>query len=123
MAIQIPGKGKSLYTKHFESGVMVSEPLILEQLAEDTEGEWVYVPTDGIRGGSKRVDKCFPVVERWSGWVTYYILDDIITEEVFLKVLRTSGSLIGIGRFRPRNWGYYGRFKVVDCKWEEGVEI
>lgn len=117
LSIPVPGKGKSLFTKHFEAGVMVPEPLQLPIKKEDVDEEWVFVPSDGQRGGSTRVDKCFPLIREWEGTVTFYIMDDVITQDVFRQVLETSGALIGIGRFRPRNWGYYGRFIVEEIEW------
>tara|TARA_Y100000310_G_scaffold177357_1_gene177436 strand:+ start:5231 stop:5794 length:564 start_codon:yes stop_codon:yes gene_type:complete len=113
LALPVPGKGKSTYTKHFESGVLVTDPLILPIKKADVLSEWVFVPSDGMRGGGRRVEKCFPLIPRWTGSVSFYILDDIITEDIFRQVLIASGSLIGIGRFRPRNMGYYGRFEIV----------
>ena len=118
LSIQIPGKGKSTYTKNFESGVLVREPLMLTVNKADVEGEWVFIPSDGIRGSGSRVWKCFPVIREWKGTVTYYIMDDVITEDVFRTVFQSSGNLIGIGRFRPRNWGWYGCFKQSgDIEW------
>ena len=110
---QIPGRGKNTYTKHFEAGVIVMDPIRLPIKKEDVEGEWYHVPSDGVRGSGKRVMKCFPVVREWSGELKAYILDETITLEVFEKHLREAGNFIGIGRFRPRNNGYYGRF-IVD---------
>jgi hypothetical protein len=112
MGIQIPGKGKSTYTKHFEAGVLVVNPLPLGLSKDDVQGEWLFVPSDGRRGSGSRVDKCFPVIPEWSGEVEFYVLDDIITEDVFRQHLEAAGQFIGIGRFRPRNNGYYGRFAV-----------
>ena len=114
LSVQIPGKGKSTYTKHFEAGVMVTEPLVLGIKAEDVKGEWLHVPSDGRRGGTKRVEKCFPQIPKWSGDVLFYIFDDTITESVFRLHLEQAGKFIGVGRFRPRMNGYYGRFNVVD---------
>lgn len=112
LSIQIPGQGKATYTKNFEAGVMVLEPLVLPLKPNDISGETLFVPSDGKRGGGKRVEKIFPLIPSWQGTVQYHILDDIITEDVFRRVLIASGTLIGIGRFRPRNCGYYGRFAV-----------
>ena len=53
------------------------------------------------------------------GVVTFIILDDIITEDVFTQVLRSAGMLVGIGRFRPENRGFYGRFAVERVEWIE----
>jgi len=117
LSVQIPGKGKSTYTKHFEAGVLVTDALHLGVKASDVKGEWLFVPSDGKRGGGSRVDKCFPVIHEWGGDVTFHILDETITEDVFLQHLQQAGAFIGVGRFRPRNNGFYGRFKVEAVKW------
>lgn len=117
LSVQIPGKGKSTYTKHFEAGVLVTDALHLGIKASDVKGEWLFVPGDGIRGGGKRVDRCFPVIHQWSGEVTFYVLDETITEDVFTHHLQQAGAFIGIGRFRPRNNGFYGRFSVDGVRW------
>lgn len=116
-SIQIPGKGKSTYTKHFEAGVLVVEPLVLPYTKATIGSEWLHVPSDGKRGGTTRVEKCFPVIPSWEGKVEFLILDEIITPEVFKEHLTDAGAFIGIGRFRPRNNGYYGRFAVVSVDW------
>lgn len=118
LSIQIPGAGKATYTKHFEAGVLVLEGLVLPMGRKDIKHEWLFVPSDGKRGGGKRVEKCFPIIHSWKGEVSFTILDDKITEDVFERVLTEAGNFIGIGRFRPRNNGYYGRFKVDKVKWE-----
>lgn len=110
LSIQIPGKGKSTYTKHIEAGVMVIDPLELQIKTADVDGEWLFVPSDGIRGSGKRVDKCFPVIPSWSGEIDVHVLDEIVTSDVLSNVFEAAGKLIGIGRFRPRNNGFYGRF-------------
>jgi len=98
---------------------LVVEPLYIGVNKENLEGEWLFVPSDGVRGGGKRVEKCFPVIKKWKGKVPFLILDEKITEEVFGRHLESAGNFIGIGRFRPRNNGYYGRFKVVNIEWKE----
>jgi hypothetical protein len=117
LSVQIQGKGKSTYTKHFEAGVMVLDGLKLPVKKDEVPGEWLFVPSDGKRGSGKRVDRCFPVVHEWKGDVQFHILDDVITPDVFEQHLKDAGNFIGIGRFRPRNNGYYGRFKVNKIKW------
>lgn len=117
MSIQVAGKGKATYTKHFEAGVLVTEPLKLNIKPDDVPGEWLFVPSDGRRGGGSRVDKCFPIIHSWSGQVTFYILDELITEKPFHQHLEAAGKFIGIGRFRPRNNGFYGRFSVKSISW------
>ncbi len=131
-SIQIPGKGKSTYTKHFEAGVMVVEPLVLPiQVGRldtiDCSGDWtppdglvclpLFVPADGRRGSGKRVWKKFPVLEKWEGVVNYIIMDEIIDNDTFEQHLIDSGQFIGVGAFRPRNNGSFGRFDVEKVKW------
>jgi hypothetical protein len=35
-------------------------------------------------------------------------------QTVFQFILERCGQFVGIGRFRPRNRGFYGRFLVTD---------
>jgi hypothetical protein len=116
---QIPGKGKSTYTKHFEAGVLVIDGLELPLKKEEVQGEWLFLPADGKRGSGKRVDKCYPLIREWGGKVEFMVLDEIITEDVFLEHLKEAGRFIGIGRFRPRNNGFYGRFAVEGLEWRD----
>lgn len=118
LGIQIPGKGQNKYTKHFEAGVLVMDAVRLGVKKDRVEGEWFFVPSDGKRGGGKRVMKCFPVIREWKGVATWYVLDDTITSDVFEKHLIEAGQFIGIGRFRPRNNGFYGRFTVDKFEWK-----
>jgi hypothetical protein len=116
-SIQIPGKGKSTYTKHFEAGILCYTPVVLPIKADDVAGEWLHVPSDGKRGGTTRVEKCFPVIQNWAAAVQFTVFDEIIDDEVFQTHLEDAGQFIGVGRFRPRNNGFYGRFKVVKIEW------
>ena len=119
LSVQIEGKGKATYTKHFEAGVLVNSPVVLPTLKKDVDGEWLFVPASGRRGDGKRVQKCFPVIRKWGGDVEFLIIDDTITEAPFRYHIEQAGQLIGIGRFRPRNNGYYGRFKVTKFAFED----
>ena len=115
LAMKIPGKGNSNYTKHFESGLLITEPILLGIHKDDVTHEVYFVPSNGERGGGKRVDKAFPVIPSWKGSTTIFVLDDIIEKEVLKQVLEACGQFIGLGRFRPQRNGFYGRFaaKVV----------
>ena len=119
LSIQIPGKGKATWTKHFEAGVMVTDGLVLPERKSTVEGEWLFLNADGKKGGGRRVLRCYPVIPKWAGEVTFYIVDDMITQDVFTDHLKQCGQLIGLGRFRPRNGGYYGRFRVDGVTWNE----
>jgi hypothetical protein len=112
-SIQIPGKGKATYTKHFEAGILCKEPLELPIKAADMLSENVFA---GM-GPGKRVWKTFPLIPEWSGDVEFLILDEVITKEIFEQHLIDAGSFIGIGRWRPRNNGQYGRFRVKSISW------
>ena len=122
LSIQIPGKGKATFTKHFEAGVLVTDPLTLPIKSDDVQGQWLFVPSDGVRGSGKRVDKCFPLIPEWTGKVAYHVFDETVLTKIptpegtmtaFEWILKQSGSFIGIGVFRPRNNGFYGRFIVT----------
>jgi hypothetical protein len=120
LSLPIPGKGKATYTKNFEAGVLVAKPVLLGLNKDNIEYERLYLPSDGRRGGSKRVWKYYPMIQSWHGDVEFIIVDETVlqksrtdeTKTVFEIVLIGAGSFIGIGRFRPRNNGYYGRFEV-----------
>lgn len=114
----VPGKGKATYTKHFESGVMVTQPMSLGMKAEDVPGERLFVPSDGRRGGGSRVWKTFPTIQEWSCDCEIIVLDPLLVDkaEKIKEYLEHAGQFIGLGRFRPRNNGYYGRFSVKDFK-------
>lgn len=117
ISMQIPGKGKSTYTKHFEAGILVLEHSSLGIKLEQVEAETRFLPSDGVRGSGKRVLKTYPIIREWQASCTFIVQDDLITKEVFLYHLNQAGTFIGIGRFRPRNNGYYGRFVVNKCEW------
>lgn len=117
LSIQIPGKGKSTYTKHFASGVSVFEPLVLKIKKDQTAFHDLYLNSDGIRGSAKRVIRRMPILPSWEGWVEFMIFDDTITKDVFEHVLREAGKFIGIGQFRPQNGGSQGRFMVEKLQW------
>lgn len=119
LRLRIPGKGQSEYGKHFKSGVLVMDPLVLPDKADKVDGEWLSLDANGKRGSGSRVDRCMPCIPTWKGEVKYYVLDDVIPNDVFEKVLSEAGNFIGLGRFRPENGGYYGRYKVNKVKWTE----
>lgn len=118
LGTQIPGKGKATYTKHFEAGVMVMDRVYVGVKGKDVKGLWLFVPSDGKPGGPKRVEKCFPVLDHWKAKVTFYVLDETITEDVFRTHLIEAGKFRGVGAFRPANRGYFGRFDVEKIEWD-----
>lgn len=145
LSIQVPGKGKATYTKHFRSGVMVFDPAVvmdeegapwtrerilrggepddLENLSECIAGGTVFrgaMAADGVRGSGKRVVRTFPVIpDPWTATLTFYVGDPVIDKAVFLQSIQAAGSFIGLGRFRPENGGSNGRFRIASLAWEE----
>jgi hypothetical protein len=121
MSMQIPGKGKATYTKHFEAGlILLNDACPIGIKADTVDHEWLHVPSDGMKGGGKRVMKCFPRIEEgWETSLSLMVVDDVITPQVFEDVLRKSGLICGIGRFRPANGGFYGRYIVGDIDFSE----
>ena len=117
LRMRIPEKGNSEYGKHFKAGVIVPAGLVLPDKASEVQGEWNDMHANGIRGSGKRVPRCYPVIPAWEGQVEYYVLDDTITEDVFVKHLREAGNFIGVGRFRPENGGFYGRYQILKIQW------
>lgn len=117
IGMKIPGKGKSTFTKHFEAGTLVVDKSYLGVRRDDVKGEWLFVPSDGKRGGGSRVEKCFPYVDPWEADINFIILDATLTKDVFELHVREMGNFIGLGRFRPRNNGYYGRFELKSMEW------
>ena len=115
----IPGKGKSTFTKHFKSGIMVFDSMQLYTptgrpiLAADVPPLWLNVPSDGMTGGTKRVPKAFPEVKEWAGTIEIHVLDKTITRDVLHRHLTEAGNFIGLGSMRVGNGGITGRFEVV----------
>jgi hypothetical protein len=120
----VPGKGKATYTKHFEAGVLVTDPMPLEVKAAEVAGQRQFVPSDGKKGGGKRVWKTFPVLQQWQTNGILYLLDPVLVDkpDKVKEYLGHAGKFIGLGWFRPRNGGYFGRFKVSKFKTESVLE-
>ena len=115
----VPGKGKATYTKHFESGIMVYDIMPLGVNIENVDSVRVFVPSDGKRGGGTRVWKTFPIVKDWRVRATVYVTDETIGAEKVQEYLQQAGMFIGMGFWRPRRNGQYGRFVVENFKAED----
>jgi hypothetical protein len=120
----VPGKKSATYTKHFEAGVLVTEPMPLGVKSADVPGQRQFVPSDGKKGGGKRVWKTFPVLAKWRTRGVLYLLDPVLIDkpEKVKEYLTHAGRFIGLGWFRPRNGGYFGRFSVTSFKTESVLE-
>ena len=117
--IKVTGKGQSTYTKHFEAGIMVLQDIILPVTKETARMNAVYANANGKKGAGTRVMRFFPTCDQWEGTVDVAIFDDEINREIFEQVANAAGLFIGMGQFRPRNAGYYGRFSVEILNWDD----
>ncbi|NIA15167.1 MAG: hypothetical protein GWP08_13930 [Nitrospiraceae bacterium] len=115
---KIQGEGQHTWTKHFNSGILCVDPISLGIDRETVEGERLFLNADGKRGGGTRVWKTYPVIREWRGQCSLYLVDDKLIQkpDKVLEYLEFAGKMIGIGRFRPANRGYYGRFKIENFK-------
>lgn len=110
---QIPGKGKRTYTKLFESGVLIPEPVELGVKVDDVNFIDLYVNADGKRGSGKRVIRRFPILPEWQGELKIIALDDGLSKEILRKFLTMAGQFIGVGQYRAEVGGSNGRFTVL----------
>lgn len=129
LSIKIPGKGKATYTKNILSGVIAADRIWLEVPAEGSGKKWTRVKmedsvmegflanSDGRRGSGSRVFRRFPILHEWRAEAILQLIDDEVPTEVFERCLKEAGNLIGVGRFRPQNGGYFGRFQVEKVAW------
>ena len=126
LSLSIPGRGKASYTKHIEAGVACIRPLMLGIDASEVESETLFLPADGRRGSGKRVWKSYPVIFTWESDVELVVLDETVLQTsqrgnytILQEVAEGAGQYIVLGRFRPRNNGFYGRVRVEHFKVEE----
>lgn len=115
--IKIPGQRNATFTKNFLSGILVLDPIVLPYHVDKIRGLVLSVPSDGTKGGTRRVERTFPIIDEWEGEAIFHILDEIITEDVFRYVLEQTGAFVGFGAMRVQNGGIAGRFKVNKLEW------
>ena len=113
---KIPGSGKATFTKHFESGVIIADGIVLKVKKDDVPFLKLFVPSDGKRGGGSRVWKYFPVIQEWGGTFDILIVDEILTLDVLQEHLEMAGKFIGLGSLRVRNNRTFGRFEIIDAE-------
>lgn len=117
LGIQIPGKGKANYTKHFEAGLQVlGEGIDTGVSRNEIKSVAISCNSDGKRGSGSRVTRRFPTMTKWSGQIQVLVVDEIITEDVLREHAEKAGMLIGIGSFRLRKGNSSGGFKIVSIK-------
>lgn len=115
----VPGKRSAKYTKHFQAGILSVDPWYFTPSVQrdKVECETLFLNADGKRGGGRRVHRIYPMIPAgWKASGEIYVMDPIIQDEKLSEYLAYAGQFIGIGRFRPRVGGFYGRFKVASFK-------
>lgn len=120
---QIPGQGKKTWTAKFTTGIAFLSDIDTGLRPEDAQQIVISANADGVRGSGKRVPRRFPIFYDWSASFDVMILDPIITEAQFRKVLETAGMFIGIGRFRPEKGGMNGRWRIETIGWQDNRQL
>ena len=120
---QIPGQGKATWTAKFTAGIAILEDPALDIEPEKVPFVTISANADGVRGSGKRVPRRFPVMAEWKLTTEVYILDPIITVEIFREMVEIAGMFIGLGRFRPEKGGTNGRFKIAQLHWADNRAI
>lgn len=120
---QIPGQGKATWTAKFTAGIAIVEDPALGIAPESVTYVTISANADGVRGSGKRVKRRFPSMPEWQLTTEVYILDPIITQDVFREMLEIAGMFIGLGRFRPEKGGTNGRFKLASIEWVDNRQI
>lgn len=116
---RIPGKGQATWYPRFMSGIATLEDLNLGVKVSDLESIVVFVNPQGMRGGGKRVPKCFPIIQPgWEAIALVQILDPEIPEDMFRKAVDLAGKFVGLGQYRVERGGTNGRFIVTEFRWE-----
>jgi hypothetical protein len=119
---RIPGKGQKTFSKAFDAAEVTND-LELALKPDDLECEAFMANADGKRGSGSRVLRRFPIIREWGGTLNFILWNDLVTEDVFKKTLTDAGLLIGIGRRRPENKGFFGRFAIEEIQWFDRVEV
>lgn len=119
LGMKIPERRGATFTKRFLSGILIVDPIDIGIKADSVPPERVPVNPEGKRGGQKRVWRTYPTMTKWEGTLVVNVFDAAITQEVLQQHIEAAGRFVGLGRYRPQNGGYYGRFEVMgEIKWE-----
>lgn len=120
---QIQGQGKKTWTAKFAAGIMLLENPSLNLDPDTVPGITISADSNGKRGSGSRVPRRFPQIPQWQTTFDVWILDPIITKDIFREMVELAGMFVGIGRFRPANGGTNGRFKLTDLQWQDNRQL
>jgi hypothetical protein len=110
---RIPERGRETWTKHFNAGITVPDPIILPDRRDSVQGTWLRMSPQGRRDGGTRVSKRMPFISSWAGDLTIWVLDPLINEDILSRVITDAGLYVGIGQHRPQMRGGNGRYRLV----------
>lgn len=122
---KVPGARGSTYTAKFERGMFIQTPLDLgitrEQLTIENSVR-IYADSMGKKDGKggARVWRRYPLIHQWTGILEIHIVEPSILiksegkseTDLLERHIEAAGLFIGVGRFRPQNGGFNGRFAV-----------
>ena len=118
---KVPGRKGATFKGFFKSGYFCNGDAVLYAngkalTPDDAKMVVIFADAQG-KGGGGRVQRRFPVFEKWQCVIEFTIVDDVITPEVFETHVKAAGLINGIGRFRPENGGSNGRFRATKFEW------
>lgn len=117
---KIPGEGKKTYTDRIRKGLIALDPLYMTRdgkivTIDDIKPVKLFVPSTGQRGDGKRVQRTFPVLDRWESVAKLYVQDQKLEDAILLEHLICMGHFVGLGSMRVENGGVNGIFDCVDA--------
>ena len=83
---------------------MVNDPVMLDVHRDQVPSETFFVPSDGQKGGGKRVRKNFPMIEPWVGIAKIMVIDDEIPNEIFARVFQRVWPIQWLGPVQAADW-------------------
>lgn len=124
LQLSVPGKGAQKMTKNFRAGIMFTEDVEIEPQTTRAQLESIviYANLDGRKGGSKRGNRWFPMINNWTATLVIHVLDDEITEDAMELVVTEAGIFCGVGRWRPAKGGLNGRWEVESITWSGSIK-
>ena len=100
----IPGKGKSEYGAVFARALVPpNSDVRLDVALQDVKPITMFVPSDGKKGGGKRVNRIFAQIDNWKATFQVVALDNCINKEVLELVANYASMCVGFGAMRPGN--------------------
>lgn len=116
---KIPGKGNQTYTGVIRMGIAPISDLSLGIRRGDLRAEKVYCHSNGKRMPGGRVNRLFPMINKWGGTITMRVFNDSLTAAKFEEFFAKAGLIAGVGRGRPSTGCPMGngRFKPTKFVW------